>query len=288
MMRRSIQFSESGQARFERTRGFTLLELLVAMSVLSLLLILLLSMVSTASRLWKSNENRVDSYREARAAVNLIANDLTAIYPSSNINFFFTQDDHLPVTPVGVDKMNGSIFFLSAVPADAQNLSANKSDLCTVGYFLGYDKTSLTGNGKKSYNLYRYFRSSDDTFKAIAASDLLANVKVDTSPTSADCEVLAKNITGFKITPYTIPPPTTGGGTPNPVKFIKSQETPLPDIIDISVTAISNDLAKRFGDDAGAWENSHSITRKQNDRTFKARIFLSGAAQAKTTPTPSP
>lgn len=288
MMGHLHPFPRLGRWEQNRRSAFTLLELLVAMSVLALLLILLLSMVSTATRLWKTNENRVDSYREARAAVNLIASDLAAIYPSPEQTYFYTQEDNLPVTPVHVDDMDGSIFFLAATPADAQDTAKNKSDLCTIGYFLGYDKTSLTGNGTPSYNLYRYFRSSDDTFKAIATNNLLADVTIDTSPTSVNAEVLAKNITGFKVKAYTIPPPPTPGATTTPVKFKKSADTPLPDIVEIEVTAINNDVAKRFGDNQSDWENPHSVTREQSDRIFKTRVYLNGAAQVKPTPVPAP
>jgi len=319
-----IRFPSPSFRRPTKRQAFTLLELLVAMSVLALLLVLLLSMVNGATKLWRANENRVDSYREARAAINLIASDLASIYACPNANYVIdpnlktfythTKNDHLPVTPVSVKNMDGSLFFLTATPTGAQEQDKNKSDLCTVGYYLGFDKTSLTGKGAASYNLYRYFRSSDDTFKAMTKGmpagsspqngDILTDVTIDTSPTNnnqgGSSEVLAKNITGFTVKSYTIPPPANPGdayGTP--VEFDKSADTPLPDMIEITVTAISNDAAKRFTGVSGAadksqWENADSPTRKQNDREFKARIYLPGASQlrknalASQFPTPSP
>ncbi|MFV0415202.1 MAG: type II secretion system protein, partial [Chthoniobacterales bacterium] len=50
-------------------RGFTILELLVAITILSVLVVLLLSMLDNTTKLWRTNENRVESYREARAAL---------------------------------------------------------------------------------------------------------------------------------------------------------------------------------------------------------------------------
>jgi prepilin-type N-terminal cleavage/methylation domain-containing protein len=274
-------------------RGFTLLELLVSMSILALLLALLLSMVNGATKLWRANENRVDSYREARAAINLIASDLTAIYPSANLNYFYTQKDEKPATPVQIPGMNGSLFFLTALPIDAQgsdkNATANKSDLCTVGYYLGYDKTSLTNNGTRSYNLYRYFRGSNDTYTdaLLVGDDILAGVNIDTR-TNGNSEVLAKNITGFKVVPYEIPPATAANPSPKPIEFTKTAQTPLPDMVEITVTAVNNDVAKRFRDDKSAWENPSSTTRREYDRTFTTRIYLPGAALAKAMPSPSP
>lgn len=279
-------------------RAFSLLEVLVAMSVLSVLLLILLSMTNGASKLWRENENRVDSYREARAALNMLASDLASLHASTNTALFAVtpkngrnEDDHdLPtIDPTKTNDaenagMNGRIFFVTALPADAQEPGRNKSDLCAVGYFLAYDKTSLTGKGSHTYNLYRCFRSSDDTFDDLKKGDGLKNLAPDTNPTSSNTEVLARNITGFKVKPYTI------NADPSKLEdFTKSAQTPLPDMVEITIKAISNDAAKRFGpDDKASWEDIHSLTRQQSERAFTTRVYLPGAAQVKTTPSPSP
>jgi prepilin-type N-terminal cleavage/methylation domain-containing protein len=284
-----------------RTPAFSLLEVLVAMSVLSILLVLLLSVTNNASKLWRANENRVDSYREARAAINIIAHDLDSLYASTNTAFFAITpdgdtDSDLPSVKTGASKdgMDGKLFFLTALPADAQESGKNKSDLCTVGYFLAYDKTSLTGKGTPSYNLYRYFRSSDDTFEALKkAGKPFDGITTDTAPTGDTVEVLARNITGFKVEPYTINPPADPAppAKPTPSKeltaFRKSATTPLPDVVEITIKAINNDTAKRFEGNQGAWE-ADSLSKDQNERTFSTRIYLPGAATVKPPPSASP
>jgi prepilin-type N-terminal cleavage/methylation domain-containing protein len=266
-------------------RAFSLLEVLVAMAVLSLVLVLLLSVTNNASKLWRANENRVDSYREARAAINTIADDLASLCVSTNTAYFAVTpesgaDADLPAVTTGATTsgMNGKLFFLTALPADAQETGKNKSDLCTAGYFLAYDKTALTGKGVASYNLYRYFRSSDDTFTALKTGKPFTTVDTDTSSTSTQgAEVLAKNITGFEVKPYTI-------DAANPEKlqpFQKSADTPVPDVIEITIKAINNEAAKRFGDQKSAWEDTGSLTRKQSERAFTTRILLPGAAGVK-------
>jgi prepilin-type N-terminal cleavage/methylation domain-containing protein len=266
------------------TRAFSLLEVLVAMAVLSLVLVLLLSVTNNASKLWRANENRVDSYREARAAINTIADDLASLCVSTNTTFFAVtpesgSDADLPAVATGATAsgMNDKLFFLAALPADAQEAGKNKSDLCTIGYFLAYDKTSLTGKGVASYNLYRDFRSSDDTFTALETGKPFSGVNTDTAPTASEAEVLAKNITGFAVQPYTI-------DATNPEKlqpFQKSADTPVPDVVEITIKAINNEVAKRFGDKKSAWEDTSSVTRKQSERSFTTRIYLAGAAGVK-------
>jgi len=277
-------------------RAFSLLEVLVAMSVLSVLLLILLSMTNGASKLWRENENRVDSYREARAALNMIASDLASIHASTNTTLFAVtpssrdNSDDSDMPPMGQARtheekdggMNGRIFFLAALPADAQESGRNKSDLCEVGYFLAYNQTSLTGKGSHTYNLYRCFRSSDDTFNDLKNSDGLKNLAPDTNPTASNTEVLARNITGFEVRPYTI-------NAAKLEKFTKSAQTPLPDMLEITINAISTESAKRFGpDDKAAWEDIHSLTRTQNERAFTTRVYLPAAAQVKAASSPNP
>lgn len=57
--------------------GFTLLELLIAMSVLSIILLVLTSMTNTASSAWMRSEERVESSQSARAALELLSREMT-------------------------------------------------------------------------------------------------------------------------------------------------------------------------------------------------------------------
>ncbi len=257
--------------------AFTMLELLVSMAVLSLLVVLLLSMVDNATKMWRLSENRVDAYREARAALNLIASDLASIYTSTNTNFTYINRAPAAVPPTQ-SHLDGKLFFVTALPVNAQGAN-QKSDLCTVGYFAGYDKTSLTGKGEASMNLYRFFRPSNDTFTALLTGDIGNGMSISTVPTSDDAEVLAKNITGFKVMAYSKDPTTVGKLTP----FNQSATTPTPDVLEITLNAISNDAAKRLTSQA-EWETTNSITHQQNVRTFTKRVVLNRDAS----PTPTP
>lgn len=269
-----------------RSRGFTLLELLVAITVLSLLLVILLGMVEASTQLWRANENRVDAYREARAAINRIANDLSSIYASKNEKHFLTHEDSdspkiTAATPP--EHMEGRLFFLTALPTDAQEDGKNKSDLCAVGYFLGYDKTSLIGKGTDSYNLYRYFRSSDDTFNALRTGKPFDGISLNTAPTDTRTEIIARNIVSFTVTPLTIDPLDSE----TLKEFSKSDRTPFPDIVEIHLTAISNEASKRLLTE-GNWKSENNPRLKHDQRTFGIRIHLSQAGAVKTTPSPSP
>jgi prepilin-type N-terminal cleavage/methylation domain-containing protein len=240
--------------------GFTLLEMLVAMAVTAILLVLLLNMLDSGAKLWRTNENRVDSYREARAALGIMSRDLQNALASTNSQFLLNADafDGLPSSAVKDSNSAGAVFFLAALPVNAQE-SSNKSDVCQVGYFLAFDRTGASTN--QSLNLYRYFRSSDATFTNLTANTLFQNATIG----AAGEELLARNITGFQITAYS--------WTTNSALTIFTTNT-LPDLVEIRVSAINQETAKRLDNNVASWTNTNSAPINTALQTFTTRIKL--------------
>ncbi len=257
-------------------RGFTLIELLVAMAVLALLVVMLLGIVDSGAALWRSNENRVDAYREARAAVNIMSRDLRAAFSAKNTNYFLLNDSGAfgRVNGAEEDENRASVvMFLATLPPSAQDPSANKSEVCEVGYFLAYGKSSAVSGAQmssaglgNSLNLYRYFRSSDQTFTNIATgpSALFNNI----SPTGTETDLLARNIKSFRLTAY---------GTNNAgelVPFVSSPAQALPALVELSITALNQDTAKKLNSltDWTATPAGLTNTVRQAEQTFTVRI----------------
>jgi prepilin-type N-terminal cleavage/methylation domain-containing protein len=235
--------------------AFTLLELLVAMAVLSLLVVVLMSMVDSATKLWKANENRVESFREARAAINLIASDLKVAFASTNTNYFTTN-----IAPeFGASPSDGSVFFVAALPPNAQDEGSSYGDLCQVGYFLKFGKSGLGSAQQDTYGLYRYFKESNATFTNLANSTPLFE------HSTAGVELLARNISFFKVNCYS----TDAAGTITP--WVKSTNNPVPNFVEIQLVAYNNDAAKRFSDQ-NSWKDTNSKIYQDNSRIFSARI----------------
>ncbi len=252
--------------------AFTLLELMVAMAIMALLLVLLLNMVDSATKLWRVNENRVDSYREARAALGIMARDLeNALAGSTNTNHFLVNESAFPVfSTLGgalTDTNNGgALFFLSALPAKAQENGENKSDVCQVGYFLALSRTPASTN--QTLNLYRYFRSSDETFTNLTAGTLFLNPSIGESGE----ELLARHIVGLSVRAYTL----TNNSL---VKFSASTNTPMPDLMEISISAINQDAAKKLDNTVANWTNTSSAIIRPVLQTFTTRIQLNRPQQ---------
>jgi prepilin-type N-terminal cleavage/methylation domain-containing protein len=248
--------------------AFTLLELLVAMAVLAILVVMLMGLVTSATSLWRASENRVDAYREARAALSVMTRDLAALIPSANTNLFLINSNGaFTKAAPGAEKdvrRAGAAFFLAALPTNAQDSTNNRSDVCEVGYFLSFEKVKFMTNSEKTMNLYRFFRSSDPTFTNLSASDNFKHAAMG----SAGEELLARNIREFRITPLVW---TNNAYSTN---FVPTAAKPVPDLVEISLTALNQEAAKRFTNKAD-WVSatpSEALTNAQQIFTTRVRL----------------
>ena len=72
--------------------GFTLPELLVAMTVLAVLLLMLTELLNQVQRTWTFSENRISQFREARVGFDIITKNLS----QSTLNAYYDQVDLEP------------------------------------------------------------------------------------------------------------------------------------------------------------------------------------------------
>ena len=243
----------------KKSPAFSLLEVLVAISVLSIILVILLNIVQNATSLWRGAENKVETYREARAGLQVMSSDLKNILPTTNADFFRTNLTNSP-----------NIGFLAALPISSQDTTTSKSDICAVGYFVAYDnKSPVAGdNGRQSYNLYRYFVESNETFMKIKNNP---ESGLDIDPERL--EILARNVIDFNASYF-----TTDGS--NFSKWNRSPATNMPHLIEIQITSVNNERTMRFGarNADAEWKdfsaNTNSPDYLKNTKTFTTRIKL--------------
>src|SRR5436190_1058694 len=110
--------------------AFTLVEMMVTIAVTSVLVVLMFNVFINGSTLWQKNEEKLDTFREARAAMQMITRDFSGMSAIPNL------PDQYPIlafqnhseTAAG-DKVNQEIYGI--VPAR----NTGRSGLCAVGYF---------------------------------------------------------------------------------------------------------------------------------------------------------
>ncbi|NBR48745.1 prepilin-type N-terminal cleavage/methylation domain-containing protein, partial [bacterium] len=71
-------------------RGFSLLELLVAMAILSMLMTMMFSLLGGTISLWEIGNKRIEAAQTARVGLNIIANDLRRAISDQQVSYTTT------------------------------------------------------------------------------------------------------------------------------------------------------------------------------------------------------
>ncbi|MEY2480537.1 MAG: hypothetical protein QOI04_1464 [Verrucomicrobiota bacterium] len=126
--------------------SFTLVELLIAIAIFSLVIVLISSLLSGINKTWVSGEQRVESYQNGRAILNLMARDLKSAVVSSTLQFIENPPlGSVEQLPWNQRRNSSAIFWQSALQSGAAG------NICEVGYYID-----------KNYRLQRFFVPPDN------------------------------------------------------------------------------------------------------------------------------
>jgi type II secretory pathway pseudopilin PulG len=194
-----------------RVRAFTLAELLIATAISVVIVVMLGWMLGTLMSSATHTTERVDAFRDARAALQMIERDLRNLVrtqwnpdPFTNpipapcaASATSTTRVTLPAAYFALDNLypdpaagNQQIYALVA-----EQTTASSGDLCAVGYYCAWD------NQLHAYTLRRFFRDSTATFAVMQGAGSYAADSVLYTPGPSD-PVLAAFVWNFKVTTY--------------------------------------------------------------------------------------
>lgn len=152
-------------------QSFTLVELMVAMSITALLVVIIAQLVSAILISWTRGSGRLSKNMDARAAMELIVQDIqsTLIQPSSTRSTYewLRKDVDTGLTGGSYTANNVARLMFFSTPTDRGNtLSGN---VCAVGYRLGYEDPITAGNANsvKLFGLYRTLVDAPTTFNNV-------------------------------------------------------------------------------------------------------------------------
>jgi type II secretory pathway pseudopilin PulG len=130
-----------------RQAAFTLIELLAAMGVLSLIMFVLISFFSSAQKAWTMSNARAETYENARIALDLITRDLQcAYYEENKIPFWHRSNMSGIWAAVPYEQyFNEALYFVSAT-SNPPNDDCD-SRLCEIAYQLYYSPTTSSNEG---------------------------------------------------------------------------------------------------------------------------------------------
>ena len=216
-LRSSARFTETERSR----AAFTLIELMAATTVLSVVLLMMVGMQDQMSKAWSNSNRRTDATREARAACRLMAQDLSSlVFRRTNndsadsipaalltqgVPFLYSSNGLGPAGEADLIALNNSqtnasyLFGLSA----RKPLRSGPEDLGIFGYYIASTNTiNINGFTNTTYNLYRHY---------VPASNAVNNLNAWFSSTTKDAtnlfnptnpEILARNTCNLRITFY--------------------------------------------------------------------------------------
>jgi prepilin-type N-terminal cleavage/methylation domain-containing protein len=261
-------------------RAFTLIELMAATTVLSVILLMMVGMQDQMSKAWSNSNRRTDATREARAACLLMAQDLSTFAMRGKT---FGQYDSFPTNlttaPVPFYFYNGSG---GIAPGDASNCaqffglipqtskSTNPADIALVGYYIAStNQTNVNGFVTSSYNLFRYYIPPSDAAGGIAtwlktskgnALELFTNIP-------ANSEILARNACNLQIQFYGSNGLVVNGLNYSNISASSTNAFYRGNKIGIEVSLYPEDLAQKITN--SAWMNKTNIQKYARSFEFK-------------------
>lgn len=172
-----------------RQSGFTIVELLVAVTITIILTVLLASVVAATLGVWQQGRNRLDTYSNARQIMQRLGDELKGAVASPNVSGSQIQFVE------NVQSFPGSNAIPSPTPGTAENIffvapqpNSGAGDLCVVAYALDW----------QTHELKRAFNSSNTAWA-------LGSTKYQAAAypfAAADWRLIATGVLEFELLSY--------------------------------------------------------------------------------------
>ena len=210
--------------------AFTLIELMAATTVLSVILLMMVGMQDQMSKAWSNSNRRTEATREARAACRLMAEDLSCLVfrphtfdnkfayakglENQGIPFLYSSNGAGPITILSNQPSASYLFGISS----RKPAGTVPGDLAIVGYYIASSsRINVNGFTNTSYNLHRYYVPASNAVSNLSAwfaaatnaNARTADLLFKPDPTKDD--ILARNTCNLRITVYNRQQGTTKG-----------------------------------------------------------------------------
>ncbi|MEO5720645.1 MAG: prepilin-type N-terminal cleavage/methylation domain-containing protein [Chthoniobacterales bacterium] len=223
-MPRLLPLNNFKVARARSLRGFTLVELLVAVAIVAFLIVVLSQIIISAQAIWRHSEARTDAFRDARAALELMSRDLAFALtdnraPVLALTNLFSQSDDASAGPTH----NQQVFALIPMRNTGEptpSPTPTRTDICAVGFYCSWDPN------RRAYVLRRHVVQSNPTFTRLQAAFGAPTATPSPSPSPAP--------TGPPIAPSEVFSPS------NPTAAPSEDEDVAAYVWDLKVTAYEN------------------------------------------------
>lgn len=167
-------------------RGFTLLEVLIATAITTLLVVVLMSVVSGALSVWHRGAAQVDTFVNARQVLIRICDELQGAFAKSGQLEFTENAGQLQGTSAPQAGVSENLFFVTPT------LNSAAGDLCAVAYRHNADTRTLQ----------RAFIKSDDAFSSSLRYRVDGYSWTGAASPAAQWNTIAQGVIEFEIQSY--------------------------------------------------------------------------------------
>lgn len=158
-----------------RKKGFTLIELMVAMGIAILIMGMLVGITNVAMGAWQRSRAEVRASRQAKAMLDVMAKDLESlVIRSGNVNEWIYCETESTLPGSARDRStNAAQFIIFSAATDRYNGGAGTAadkggDVCGVSYKLAYqDPLEGRDNENSTFVFYRQLVDPKPTFDAL-------------------------------------------------------------------------------------------------------------------------
>jgi type II secretory pathway pseudopilin PulG len=267
----NLNLNESPKPRAPRGSAFTLIELMVAAAITTLLLLGMTGIFDQSMKAWRLSSRRGDAEREIRAALGTLQRDLGGLVVTNTLPMYVGT---ISPTLVGISSSN----FPNLAPTNASGAWSNVSttlffsttqagagdgDVAGVGYYVAWSPTANEGRG--AWNLYRYYQRPASFLTGI--SNFLTSSNRLYQANGED-EIVGANVLNFWAQLVVVPPGLVAGPSNLPTA---GPVTNRPSYIQMELTAYGSEVVRNFGTRA-EWGNTNNI--KKFGRSFIWRVDL--------------
>ena len=280
--------------------AFTLIELMAATTVLSVILLMMIGMQDQMSKAWSNANRRTDATREARAACRLMARDFSYFLirgtnnlrsmmrapavTNSMVPFYYYAGTGSITTALSMppEVAPGSSYIFGIVPR--KKSSANDSDFALAGYYIAQDTiTNVNGFTVTNWNLHRYYKTSTTAVAALSnwisapnpnPNNLFPSItttNTTNTPSSEVDEILARNACNLQIKVYGAT--NSSNGLISNYKYGTSSANGIytGNKIHVELTFYPEDNAQKLPN-LQAWTNTNNLQKLA--RTFEFNVDL--------------
>jgi prepilin-type N-terminal cleavage/methylation domain-containing protein len=232
----------------KRAKGFTLIELMVAMAITTVIVTVLVSITGVALDTWQRGRAEIRASRQAKSMLDTMAKDFESLVSRRGNNFewlYSKVEAQLPGPSANKSSNAAELIFFTAATdrylGDIGGTGDKGGDVSCVSYQLEYQDPvkGTEEEASSTFVLYRLLVNPDDTFKDLLGKDDLKGAFQSYENKVKEVEnFVCENVYQFTLTYQVEVSQTTGSGA-------TAKTTTVPVRVTLGETGAGKELTLR-------------------------------------------